>query len=99
MLITVTNNMGYQQITVLTAAVGLTIPPRQQGANFVENAKVALIRPQTQGIRWRDDGIDPTATTGMPLAAGETLEYDGQLSRFRMIEQAASAAVNVSYYS
>jgi hypothetical protein len=34
----------------------------------------------------------------MPLAAGVTLQYDGDLSRIRFIQQSASAKINISYY-
>jgi len=35
----------------------------------------------------------------MPLAAGVTLQYDGDLSRVRFIQQAAGAILNISYYA
>ena len=59
----------------------------------------ALITPETNGVRWRDDGVAPTATVGMPLAAGVTLQYDGDLSQVQFIEQTAGAKLNISYYS
>jgi len=62
-----TNCLGYQQITDLSASVGLTLPTQPVSPT------VALIVPLTQDVRWRDDGVAPTATVGMPLAAGETL--------------------------
>lgn len=80
---------GYQQVTSLTAVKGLTIPA---GATY------ALISPEGQAVRYRDDGQDPTTTVGMPLAAGETLRYEGNLSALRFIEQTASARLNVSFY-
>lgn len=66
----------------------------------VSGGVVALIQPQTQAIRFRDDGFDPTATVGFPIAATGTLPfvYSGRLSAFRMIEQTASAIVNVLFY-
>lgn len=85
----VTQCLGYEQISGLTAAKGLTIPP---GANF------CLIVPEAQAIRWRDDGIDPSATVGMPLAVGVELQYGGDLNRIKFFQQAATALVNVSYY-
>ena len=84
-----TNCLGYQQITNLTAATALTVPP---GATF------ALIIPDTQSVRWRDDGTDPTAAIGMPLGPTGILEYDGNLKNIRFIQQAASAVLNISYY-
>lgn len=81
--------VGYQQITDLSSSVGLTVPA---------NARCALIIPQTQAVRWRDNGT-PTASVGIPQAVGQVLWYTGNLSAIRFIEQTASAALNVSYYA
>lgn len=81
--------LGYQQITSLSSATGLTVP---------RGAIVALIQPETQAVRWRDDGTNPTASVGMPLAAGETLPYTGYLETIKFIQQTASATLNISYY-
>lgn len=82
--------LGYQQITSLSAATGLTVPA---------GATMALVTPETQGVRWRDDGTDPTASVGMIIAAGAYFNYDGDLKRIRFIEQTASAKLNISYYA
>lgn len=87
----VTSCLGYQQITSLSSAVGLTLPSGTK-PNF------CLIRPLTQSVRWRDDGTNPSGTVGMPLAPGDTLEYDGDLNKIKFIETAASAELNISYY-
>jgi hypothetical protein len=34
----------------------------------------------------------------MPLAAGVSLQYDGDLKNIKFIEQTASAKINISYY-
>lgn len=81
--------IGYQQIVNVSASVGLTVPVR---------ARVALIQAETRSVRWRDDGVAPTASIGMVLNEGATLMYDGALSSIRFIEIAASAKLNVSYY-
>ena len=84
------NALGYQQITSLSSATTLTIPAGTQ---------LALVQAQSQSVRWRDDGTNPTATVGMLLAAGATLEYDGDaLGVISFIEMAASATLNISYY-
>ena len=85
-----TKPVGYQQITSLSAAAALTVPA---------GARSAVIVAQTQAVRWRDDGTNPTATVGMPLAVNTALEYSGDLSAIKFFEQTASAALNVSYYS
>jgi hypothetical protein len=82
--------LGYQQITDLSSAVGLTIP---------SGATLALIVPETQNVRWRDDGTNPTASVGMPIFVGASLSYDGDLNRIKFIQEAASAKLNISYYA
>jgi len=82
--------LGYQQITSLSASTALTVPL---------GATLAVIIPESQAVRWRDDDTAPTGSVGMPLAIATTLSYDGDLSRIRFIEQAASAKLNVSYYA
>jgi hypothetical protein len=94
----ITTRLGYQQITSLSAATGLTVPTRDlNGLN--QKPVIALITPETQAVRWRDDDVNPTASVGMPLAAGVTLQYDGDLTKIKFIEQTASAKINVSYYA
>ena len=87
-----TNCLGYQQITTVSSSVGLTIPTGT-------DPTYVIIVAQTQAVRWRDDGVAPTASVGMPLDVGVAFRYDGDLRRIRFFEQAASAALNVSYYS
>ena len=60
---------------------------------------MALIIPELQGVRWRDDGVAPTASVGMPLAVGTSLSYDGDLKAIRFIQQAATGYINVCYYA
>lgn len=82
--------LGYQQITSLSSATGLTIP---------QGTTLALIVPETQNVRWRDDGTNPTASVGMPIFVGASLSYDGDLSRITFIESTAGATLNISYYA
>ena len=85
-----TSCLGYQQITATGTSVGLTVP---NGANF------AMIVGEAQALRWRDDGIAPTTTVGMPLSVGVDFSYDGDLNRIRFIAVTAGAIINVSYYA
>ena len=82
--------LGYQQITSLSSAAGLTVP---------QGATLALIVPETQNVRWRDDGTNPTASVGMPIFVGASLSYDGDFNKIKFIEEAASAKLNISYYA
>jgi hypothetical protein len=82
--------LGYQQITSLGTAQTLTVP---LGTTF------AIIKCESQAVRWRDDGVAPTATVGYPLEVGSELYYDSaSLPRVQIIQQTASAVVNISYY-
>lgn len=94
----ITTRLGYEQITNLTTAVGLTVPQRDVNG-LSARPTVALITPATAGVRWRDDGVDPTAAVGMPLAAGVTLQYDGDLTFIRFIQSGGTAELNISYYA
>ena len=93
----VTTCMGYQQITSLSSAPGLTVPARTPDGSK-QQPTCALIIAETQVVRWRDDGTNPTASIGMPLAVGVPLQYDGDLTKIKFIEQTASAKLNISYY-
>ena len=59
-----------------------------------------LIQTEAQSIRWRDDGVDPTAAVGggFLLPVNVVLEYEGPISAWRGIETAAGAKLNVAYY-
>ena len=93
----ITTRLGYQQITSLSSATGLTVPATDvNGLN--QRPTIALITPEGQAVRWRDDAA-PTASVGMPLAVGVTLQYDGDLTMIKFIEQVAGAKLNISYYA
>lgn len=83
---------GYFQFTVAASTALPSIPA---------GAFEALIICETQTVRWRDDGVAPTASIGMPLTVNTAFPYMGtaaSLAAFRIIETAASATCNVSYY-
>lgn len=94
----ITTRLGYQQITTLTSAVGLTVPTRDLNGLACKPA-IAIITPLTAAVRWRDDGVDPTAAIGMPLAAGVTLQYDGDLTKIKFIQNGGTAELNITYYT
>lgn len=83
---------GYQQLTVSTAAVALTVP---------KESRVAVMRIEVAAntLRWRDDGVDPAAGTGFLVDSGVPFEFMGDLKAFRAIRSAAADAVlDVAYY-
>lgn len=72
-----------------SAATSLTVP---------QMANLAVISVETQAVRMRDDGTDPTASVGFPLAASVPFTYDGDLARLKFIAQTGTAIVNVWYF-
>jgi hypothetical protein len=81
---------GYQQITDLDPAVGLTVP---DGAQYV------LLKAEAQAIRWCDDGTTPTTSIGMVIDVGDAFWYTGELRDILFFEDAAGAILNASYYA
>lgn len=82
---------GHSQVTSLSSAATVgTVPAATD---------YAVIQVQDQQVRWRDDGTAPTATVGMLMSPGDVLKYDGNLASLKFIEVAASAKLNVSFYS
>lgn len=57
-----------------------------------------LIQCAAQAIRWRDDGVAPTAAIGYPLAVGVDYVFTGNLTALRFIAQTAGAVVNMVAY-
>ena len=83
--------LGYNQITSLSTAVGLGTVPT--------GAVIALISAEAQGVRWRDDGTAPTATVGMPMAAGQEFQYTVvDFTKIKFIQQISGAILNVAWF-
>ena len=82
--------ISYEQLTSLVAAAGL--------ASIPAGATMAMIQPEAQNVRFRDDGVDPTAAAGMIVVANDVLFYTGNLSAIKFIQVSASAKINVTYY-
>lgn len=82
--------IAYEQITGLNSAKGLTTIPN--------GCTLAMIQPESQNVRWRDDQSNPTASVGMIIVANDILFYSGNLADIKFIETGASAKLNVTYY-
>lgn len=83
---------GYQQITVTTVQ-SLTIP------STCQNASLAVIKAETQALRYRDDGVAPTATVGQPIAVTDApIYYEGTISALQFIAQTSGGVVDVLLY-
>ena len=73
----------------VASATGLTTP---------SGATIAQICVENANVRYRDDGTAPTASSGMPVAAGACFAYSGPLSVVQFIAQSGSPILDVSYY-
>lgn len=84
--------VGYKQITVSTAGVGLSAPT---------NAKRAVIYVEAQPIRWRDDAVAPTSSVGVLIAAAASFELQSSqsINGFKAIRSGGTdATLNVVFY-
>lgn len=85
--------MGHQHISGPSTSTALTVPV---GARF------ALISTTTQPIKIRDDGGAPSSGAsgnGVRLAtAVMPFLYQGDLTALRIIQEAATAEVDILYY-
>jgi hypothetical protein len=82
---------GYQNVTQSgTTALALTVPAGAVGA---------IVVVSTQAARFRADGTDPTATVGMPVAAGGTLALTGAwLTRGKFIAQTGTITLDATFF-
>lgn len=86
-----TSYAGKEQITSLSTVKSLSPPP---------NARWAILVPESQAIRLSLAGGTPgTPTTAdMLIGVGQPVEVTTTLTDIRMLEEAASAKVNVWYF-
>ena len=82
--------ISYEQVTGLSSAKGLQSIPA--------GATIAMIQPEAQNVRWRDDLVNPTTSVGMILVANDIIFYSGNLADIKFIEVSATAKINVTYY-
>lgn len=92
------NPFAFEQITVSSTAVGFTtatFAPSGSG-----KADMAVVDVETNAIRYRADGLNPTAAVGSPIAASGSFTVCGQASIqvVRFIRQTADATLDVHYY-
>jgi hypothetical protein len=81
--------LGFVQIAVSSSAVALTVP---SGATY------ALVEATGASVLWRDDGQNPTTTTGMTIVAGQAPIAMANLQALKFIAASGSAQLAVSFY-
>jgi hypothetical protein len=79
------------------AGAGCTLTVTWQDNGPPEDCTSALVQAESQALRFRDDGTAPTATVGATIAAGDSVILTGDLSAYKLIEQAATAKVNITF--
>ncbi len=83
--------LGYQKLSVSSTAVGFTIPSG--------TVRMAVINVETDAVRVRTDGTNPTSASGMPFAAGSSFAVcPGQIVAFRAIRVTTDASLSIEYY-
>lgn len=88
---------GYAQATFNTATAA--VAPGVAAA-IAAGATWAVFVCETQNMRYRGDGTNPTAGVGNPLLIGEQLVWSAtNLGALEFIEQVAGAVLNVNYFA
>ena len=62
---------------------------------------LVMIQAEAQNVRYRADGVDPTSTVGMVLAAGECHILNvgkGNIQNIKVIQAVAGAILNVTAF-
>jgi hypothetical protein len=85
----------HQSNTVTTAQTLATIA----GITIPDSVKSALVSVETQAVRYREDGTNPTAAIGHLIAAGGSITFDAAtLRRVKLIQATATAVINITFY-
>lgn len=82
-----------------SGGTGLTLTLTWADDVMPDGTTSILINAETQNVRWRDDGVDPTAAVGQLLVAGASIALDVQTTElFKVIEVTTSAKLNITFY-
>lgn len=93
--------LGCSQVSNLSSAkaLGAGVKADSSTLGIPAAATIATIEAETKDVRWTDDGQTPTSSFGQTLYAGQVMSYEGDLSALKFIEVAASAKLNLAFYS
>lgn len=84
--------LGQQQFSAAALSTVQTV-------TAIAGAQTALIEVDGAGLRFRDDGIAPTASTGILIPVGKIFEYTGNIGALQIISTAGGGAIcNISQY-
>lgn len=83
--------IAIEQATISDTADGLASVP--------SGARAAIVAVETNTLRYRTDGTDPTSTVGFPADAGERFIVNTNLQNLRLIRSSGSdATITVGYF-
>lgn len=83
--------LGYRQIEIPVGEATII-------GELPSGARIVLVKIEGAAVRYRDDGVAPTAAIGMPLSDGESMTYDAQMDGIQFIAQAEGAICNLAFY-
>lgn len=87
--------LGVGQLTSISSA---TLVNTVTGG-IPAGTQVVVLQPETQNVRYRDDGTSPTTAIGLILVANTMYEFTiSQIARMSVIEVAATAKLNIAFY-
>lgn len=88
----------FEQITVSSTAIGFTATKSAPAG--LNPADAVFITVETNAIRVRDDGTNPTAAVGQPLVVNQTgwVCGPGAIAKTKFIRQSADATVDATFY-
>ena len=91
------DSFAHETIVVSNVAVGLTVATFSPSSG--PGAQGALIAVEGGEVRFWTDGVNPTATVGVPAAVGTTITLNGQndLRGFRAIRKTVDVTLSVIY--
>jgi hypothetical protein len=93
--------MGFVAVTVAASAVGFSSVVVTATTNFTvpPGSNLALLVAETGNVRWRDDGISPTPTSGMLMQTSQPpLEYSGDLNAIQFVAVSGTVQIDASLY-
>lgn len=87
---------AFETITVSSTAVGFTSATYNPSTGM---AKRALLSCETNPIRFRYDGTNPTSSVGHALAAATMINITGDraIQNFRMIASGSDSTCSITY--
>lgn len=83
------------RVTGLSSAQSLTVPT---GYSSLDQFECVTIQARTQAIYYTEDGSTPTSTVGKDGATGVVITIEDP-ANLKMLEAAASASVEVTFYA